>query len=134
MIRLIGLLLMVVAVMTWLVVPAGSDERPPAEVVLYVVDESGIEDAGLDLAYELRGQGYAIAGTEISAALFFQDRRATTVFCRAGFERERATLVEAIGSRADEAKSPPAWRLARASSPWLASIRVDCIVGLPFDP
>ncbi len=120
MIRLVGLLLIVVAAMTALVVPDGSDERPPAEVVVRVVDTSGIEGAGLDLANGLRGRGYLIAGVTARRRFNFRGQGAVTVVCRAGLERERATLVKAV-HRAD---------VYEAKVPLPPTFAPDCIVGL----
>ncbi len=69
--------------------------RPPAEVRVLALNGSGVNGAAATLANELRGKGYAIAGTA-NAPL----QNGTTVACRAKFEKEATTLAAVVGNGA----------------------------------
>jgi hypothetical protein len=71
----------------------GDEGRPPAEVRVLVENGSGLNQAAATLANELRGTGYAIAGTGNAAI-----QTGTTVACRAGFEKEADALAKSLGA------------------------------------
>lgn len=75
-------------------VPADAG-RPPSEVRVLALNGSGVNGAAATLANELRGKGYAIAGTA-NAPL----QNGTTVACRTKFEKEAATLAATVGNGA----------------------------------
>ncbi|MCJ7438401.1 MAG: LytR C-terminal domain-containing protein [Acidimicrobiia bacterium] len=93
-----------------------SDEgRPPGEVRVLVENGSGLSQAAATLANELRGTGYAIAGTGNAAI-----QTGTTVACRAGFEKEADALVQSLGAGVNAAEFP--------ATPPTGAENADCIV------
>ena len=72
---------------------SGDTGRPPQEVRVLVQNGSGVAMAAATKANELRGLGYAIAGTGNAAV-----QQGNTVACLAGFEAEAETLAEQVGS------------------------------------
>jgi hypothetical protein len=93
----------------------GNGGRSPAEVRVLVENGSGLNQAAATMANELRGQGYAIAGTG-NAAL----QTGTTVACRAGFEDEATALAGAAGAGSSVIAFP--------ATPPAGSENADCIV------
>ena len=69
--------------------------RTAAEVTVFVQNGSGVNQAAATLGNELRGLGYAIAGTGDAAI-----QTGITVACVAGFETEAEALAAAVGSGA----------------------------------
>jgi uncharacterized membrane protein len=67
------------------------DGRPAAEVRVLVLNGSGVDQAASTKANELRGLGYAIAGTGDAAA-----QTGTTVACVNDFDKEAAALSRSI--------------------------------------
>ena len=88
---LIGLLIGLAGVVTWLVVPS-SAERPRIEVRVFVLDDSGINMAGEVQANVLRGLGYQVVGIGKGP----KDRGPAVVLCKAGYEAESRRLVLAL--------------------------------------
>ncbi len=93
----------------------GSGGRAPADVRILVENGSGLSQAAATLANELRGKGYAIAGTG-NAPL----QTGTTVACLAGFEDEATTLAAAVGAGATVTAFP--------ATPPAGSENADCLV------
>ncbi len=93
----------------------GSGGRPPAEVRVLVENGSGLSQAAATLANELRGKGYAIAGTG-NAPL----QTGTTVACLEGFEDEATSLATAVGGGATVTAFP--------ATPPAGSENADCLV------
>jgi hypothetical protein len=93
----------------------GDAGRPPAEVRVLVENGSGLNQAAATLANELRGTGYAIAGTGNAAI-----QAGTTVACRAGFEKEADTLAASLGAGVTVVAFP--------ATPPTGSENADCIV------
>ena len=71
----------------------GDDGRPPEEVRVLVLNASGIANAAGTKANELRGLGYAIAGTGNS-----EPRTGSGVACISGFEKEADALAQTLGA------------------------------------
>jgi hypothetical protein len=67
--------------------------RPPQEVRVLVQNGSGVAMAAATKANELRGLGYAIAGTGNAAV-----QQGSTVACLSGFESEAEALAKQVGS------------------------------------
>lgn len=67
--------------------------RPPQEVRVLVQNGSGVAMAAATKANELRGLGYAIAGTGNAAV-----QQGNTVACLSGFESEAEALAKQVGS------------------------------------
>jgi hypothetical protein len=93
----------------------GSGGRPPAEVRVLVENGSGLSQAAATLANELRGAGYAIAGTGNAAV-----QTGTTVACVEGFEDEATSLAAAVGGGATVTSFP--------ATPPAGSENADCLV------
>jgi LytR cell envelope-related transcriptional attenuator len=93
----------------------GSGGRAPADVRILVENGSGLSQAAATLANELRGKGYAIAGTG-NAAL----QTGTTVACVQGFEDEATALAAAVGGGATVTAFP--------ATPPAGSENADCLV------
>lgn len=70
-----------------------ADARPPQEVRVLVLNASGVAQAATTKANELRGQGYAIAGTGNAAV-----QPGVVVACRADFEDEADALATTVGA------------------------------------
>jgi hypothetical protein len=77
------------------------DVRPPQEVRVLVLNGSGVAMAAATKANELRGQGYAIAGTGNAPV-----QQGTQVLCRAGFEAEADALATTVGQGTSIAPFP----------------------------
>ena len=75
--------------------------RPAAEVTVFVQNGSGVNQAAATLSNELRGAGYAIAGTGNAPV-----QAGNTVACIPGFEVEAQALAAAIGSGTTVAAYP----------------------------
>jgi hypothetical protein len=105
MVRLMGIPLILVAVIIWFVIPEESKQRPRSEITVLVLDDTLVENAGLSLSNTMRGLGYLIM-TPAEGGGLFGFWGATTVQCRAGYEREQARLAEDVGFGAREARSP----------------------------
>jgi hypothetical protein len=88
--------------------------RSPADVRVLVENGSGLNQAAATLANQLRGQGYAIAGTG-NAPL----QTGSTVACRAGFEDEATALAGATGAGTTVIAFP--------ATPPAGSENADCI-------
>jgi len=71
----------------------GDDGRPPEDVRVLVLNASGIANAAGTKANELRGLGYAIAGTGNS-----EPRTGSGVACISGFDQESDTLAQTLGA------------------------------------
>jgi len=71
----------------------GDDGRAPEEVRVLVLNGSGIANAAGTKANELRGLGYAIAGTGNS-----EPRTGSGVACISGFELEADALAKTLGA------------------------------------
>jgi len=67
--------------------------RPPQEVRVLVQNGSGVAMAAATKANELRGLGYAIAGTGNAAV-----QQGNTVACLSGFESEAEALAKQVGA------------------------------------
>ena len=93
----------------------GDAGRPPAEVRVLVENGSGLNQAAATLANELRGTGYAIAGTGNAAV-----QAGTTVACRAGFEKEADALAASLGAGVTVVAFP--------ATPPTGSENADCLV------
>ena len=94
-----------------------SQVRPPQEVRVFVLNGSGVTMAAATKANELRGLGYAIAGTG-SAPI----QTGVTVACREGFDKEAGALSGALRSSTQVISFP--------STPPAGSENADCIVTL----
>ena len=70
----------------------GDEGRPPDQVRVLVLNASGLANAAGTKANELRGEGYAIAGTGNSAT-----QTGSTVACLSGFEKEADALAKSAG-------------------------------------
>jgi hypothetical protein len=95
----------------------GEGGRPPDQVRVLVLNGSGLANAAGTKANELRGDGYAIAGTGNAA-----QQTGSTVACISGFEKEADTLAKTAGvgfSIATYPEPPPA-----------GAENADCIVTL----
>jgi len=75
--------------------------RPPQEVRVTVLNGSGVSGVASAKANELRGLGYAIAGTNNSAL-----QTGTLVECRVGFSKEADTLAKAVSPTTQVAPFP----------------------------
>lgn len=93
----------------------GDAGRPPAEVRVLVENGSGLDQAAATLANELRGTGYAIAGTGNAAI-----QTGTTVACRPGFEKEADALAQSLGAGITVVAFP--------ETPPTGSENADCLV------
>lgn len=71
----------------------GDDGRTPSDVRVLVLNASGIANAAGTKANELRGLGYAIAGTGNS-----EQRTGSGVACISGFEKESDALAQTLGA------------------------------------
>jgi hypothetical protein len=71
----------------------GDDGRPSEDVRVLVLNASGIANAAGTKANELRGLGYAIAGTGNS-----ETRAGSGVACISGFEKETDALAQTLGA------------------------------------
>ena len=71
----------------------GDDGRSPEDVRVLVLNASGIANAAGTKANELRGLGYAIAGTGNS-----EQRTGSGVACISGFEKEADALAQTLGA------------------------------------
>ena len=71
----------------------GDDGRAPEDVRVLVLNGSGIANAAGTKANELRGLGYAIAGTGNTEA-----RTGSGVACTSGFEKEADALAQTLGA------------------------------------
>lgn len=71
----------------------GDDGRSPEDVRVLVLNASGIANAAGTKANELRGLGYAIAGTGNS-----EQRTGSGVACISGFEKEADALARTLGA------------------------------------
>ena len=80
---------------------AGDTGRPPQEVRVLVQNGSGVAMAAATKANELRGLGYAIAGTGNAAV-----QQGNTVACLSGFEAEGEALAEQVGEGTTVAPFP----------------------------
>jgi len=69
-----------------------SDLRPPQEVRVLVLNASGVSQAAATKANQLRGLGYAIAGTGNAAV-----QQGTAVECRTDFKDEADELAKTVG-------------------------------------
>jgi hypothetical protein len=94
-----------------------SDVRPPQEVRVLVLNGSGVSQAAATKANQLRGLGYAIAGTGNAAV-----QQGTNVQCRAGFENEADELAKTVGAGTLVVPFP--------EPPPAGSENADCIVVL----
>ncbi len=93
----------------------GGGGRAPAEVRVLVENGSGLSQAAATLANELRGKGYAIAGTGNAPV-----QTGTTVACGAGFEDEAKALAQQLGAGVTVVAFP--------TTPPAGSENADCIV------
>lgn len=75
--------------------------RPPQEVRVLVLNASGVAQAANTKANELRGQGYAIAGTGNAAV-----QPGVVVECRPDFEDEADALATTVGAGTTVAPFP----------------------------
>jgi hypothetical protein len=91
------------------------DVRPPQEVRVLVLNGSGVAMAAATKANELRGQGYAIAGTGNAPV-----QQGTQVLCREGFEAEADALATTVGEGTSIAPFP--------DPPPEGGDQADCIV------
>jgi hypothetical protein len=71
----------------------GASGRPPSSVRVLVLNASGLSNAAGTKANELRGLGYAIAGTGNAAQTV-----GTTVACTSGFTKEADALAKSVGA------------------------------------
>lgn len=71
----------------------GESGRPPDQVRVLVLNASGLANAAGTKANELRGSGYAIAGTGNA-----EQQQGSTVACTSGFEKEADALAKAAGA------------------------------------
>jgi len=94
---------------------SGAAGRPPAQVRLLVENGSGLNQAAATTANQLRGTGYAIAGTGNAAI-----QTGTTVACRAGFEKEANALAKSLGAGVTVVAFP--------ATPPTGSENADCLV------
>lgn len=95
----------------------GDAGRPADQVRVLVLNGSGVNQAAATKANELRGLGYAIAGTGDAAS-----QPGTTVACNTGFEKEADTLAKRMGAGVSVAGYP--------NPPPEGSENADCIVTL----
>jgi LytR cell envelope-related transcriptional attenuator len=95
----------------------GESGRPVGDVRVLVLNASGLSNAAGTKANELRGLGYAIAGTGNAAQAV-----GTTVACTTGFDKEADALAKAVGAGAVIAPYP--------DPPPEGSENADCIVTL----
>jgi hypothetical protein len=95
----------------------GEGGRPPDQVRVLVLNGSGLANAAGTKANELRGDGYAIAGTGNSP-----QQTGSTVACVSGFEKEADTLAKAAGAGFSIATYP--------DPPPTGAENADCIVTL----
>jgi len=98
--------------------------RPPQEVRVLVLDGSGVAMAAAVQANQLRGLGYAIAGTGDVPA-----QSGTTVACRNDFSAEAEALAISLGSTSKVVPFPDA-PPATVRSAGLGAESADCIVTL----
>jgi LytR cell envelope-related transcriptional attenuator len=71
----------------------GEGGRPPDQVRVLVLNASGLANAAGTKANELRGAGYAIAGTGNAT-----QQTGSTVACVSGFDKEADTLAKTAGA------------------------------------
>ena len=95
----------------------GEAGRPVGDVRVLVLNASGLSNAAGTKANELRGLGYAIAGTGNAAQTV-----GTTVACTTGFEKEADALAKAVGAGTTVAAYP--------DPPPSGAENADCIVTL----
>jgi hypothetical protein len=95
----------------------GEGGRSPDQVRVLVLNGSGLANAAGTKANELRGDGYAIAGTGNAP-----QQTGSTVACVAGFEKEADTLAKAAGVGFTIASFP--------EPPPTGAENADCIVTL----
>ena len=93
----------------------GEGGRPADQVRVLVLNGSGLANAAGTKANELRGNGYAIAGTGNAA-----QQTGSTVACVAGFEKEADTLAKTAGAGFSLAGYP--------DPPPTEAANADCIV------
>jgi LytR cell envelope-related transcriptional attenuator len=93
----------------------GDAGRSPAEVRVLVENGSGVNQAAATTANELRGKGYAIAGTGNAPI-----QTGLSVLCRAGFEKEADALAKSLGAGVTVGTFP--------DPPPTGSENSDCIV------
>lgn len=94
---------------------AGDTGRPAQEVTTFVENGSGIANAAATKANELRGLGYAIAGTGNAAV-----QQGSTISCASGYEKEAEALAQIIGAGATVTAFP--------ASPPADAATANCIV------
>jgi hypothetical protein len=95
----------------------GEGGRSPDQVRVLVLNASGLANAAGTKANELRGDGYAIAGTGNAA-----QQTGSTVACVPGFEKEADTLAKSAGTGFTIATYP--------DPPPAGAENADCIVTL----
>ena len=95
----------------------GESGRPPEQVRVLVLNGSGLANAAGTKANELRGNGYAIAGTGNAP-----QQTGSTVACQSGFEKEADALAKAAGAGFNVATYP--------NPPPSGAENADCIITL----
>jgi hypothetical protein len=95
----------------------GASGRPPDQVRVLVLNGSGLANAAGTKANELRGNGYAIAGTGNAPP-----QTGSTVSCVSGFEKEAEALAKTAGTGFTVAAYP--------DPPPTGAESADCIVVL----
>jgi len=95
----------------------GDEGKPPSDVRVLVLNASGVANAAGTKANDLRGLGYAIAGTGNA-----EQRTGSAVACVSGFEKEGDALARTLGAgyAVEPYPDPPPEGAANA----------DCIVTL----
>jgi hypothetical protein len=93
----------------------GESGRPADQVRVLVLNGSGLANAAGTKANELRGDGYAIAGTGNA-----EQQAASTVACLSGFEKEADALAKSVGAGFSVTTYP--------DPPPTGSENADCIV------
>jgi hypothetical protein len=93
----------------------GESGRPADQVRVLVLNGSGLANAAGTKANELRGDGYAIAGTGNS-----EQQAGSSVACLSGFEKEADALAKAAGAGFSVTTYP--------DPPPTGSENADCIV------
>jgi LytR cell envelope-related transcriptional attenuator len=94
---------------------AADTGRPAQQVTVFVQNGSGLANAAATKANELRGLGYAIAGTGNAAV-----QQGSTVACASGYDKEGAALSQVIGAGTTVATFP--------STPPADAATANCIV------
>jgi LytR cell envelope-related transcriptional attenuator len=89
--------------------------RPAQEVTVFVQNGSGVANAAATKANELRGLGYAIAGTGNAAV-----QQGSSVACASGYDKEAQGLSQIIGAGTSVAAFP--------STPPADAATANCIV------